>query len=111
MENIAHKADKGRRPQQGCHGAQAIEQHNGQRDFLSHDAGHLLEAMFGWRSNPHFGVFRSTCCCLGCRSISPASKAEKAPSERHSRPRCGRVKLKANRMKTAEFSNTSGHHP
>lgn len=26
-------------------------------DFLSHDAGHLLEAMFGWRSNPHFGVF------------------------------------------------------
>ena len=26
-------------------------------DFLSHDAGHLLEAMFGWRGNPHFGPF------------------------------------------------------
>ena len=26
-------------------------------DFLSHDAGHLLEAMFGWRANPHFGPF------------------------------------------------------
>ena len=26
-------------------------------DFLSHDAGHLLEMMFGWKSNPHFGPF------------------------------------------------------
>jgi len=25
--------------------------------FLSHDAGHLLEIMFGWRANPHFGPF------------------------------------------------------
>lgn len=26
-------------------------------DFLSHDAGHLLETMFGWRANPHWGPF------------------------------------------------------
>ena len=26
-------------------------------NFLAHDAGHLLEVMFGWRSNPHFGPF------------------------------------------------------
>ncbi|TIU32911.1 MAG: isoprenylcysteine carboxylmethyltransferase family protein [Mesorhizobium sp.] len=26
-------------------------------DWFSHDAGHLLEMMFGWRVNPHFGPF------------------------------------------------------
>lgn len=26
-------------------------------DFLAHDSGHLLETMFGWRVNPHFGPF------------------------------------------------------
>ena len=26
-------------------------------DWFSHDAGHLLEELFGWRGNPHFGPF------------------------------------------------------
>ena len=26
-------------------------------DWFSHDAGHFLEMMFGWKSNPHFGPF------------------------------------------------------
>lgn len=26
-------------------------------DFFSHDAGHLLEGLFGWGTNPHFGPF------------------------------------------------------
>mgnify|MGYP006313315223 CR=1 FL=1 len=26
-------------------------------NWYSHDAGHVLEMMFGWRANPHFGPF------------------------------------------------------
>ncbi len=26
-------------------------------DWFSHDAGHLLEMLFGWRANPHIGPF------------------------------------------------------
>ena len=26
-------------------------------DWFSHDAGHLLEEMFGWKTNPHWGPF------------------------------------------------------
>ncbi|TAK77632.1 MAG: isoprenylcysteine carboxylmethyltransferase family protein [Aquabacterium sp.] len=34
-----------------------LAQHFPGIDFLSHDAGHLLEMMFGWKANPHFGPF------------------------------------------------------
>jgi|TARA_A100000171_G_scaffold52936_1_gene74389 protein-S-isoprenylcysteine O-methyltransferase Ste14 len=34
-----------------------LQSHFPQVDWLSHDAGHLLEMMFGWESNPHFGPF------------------------------------------------------
>lgn len=26
-------------------------------DWVSHDAGHLLEMIFGWKANPHLGLF------------------------------------------------------
>lgn len=26
-------------------------------DWLAHDSGHLLEMLFGWKANPHFGAF------------------------------------------------------
>lgn len=26
-------------------------------DWMAHDSGHLLEMIFGWKSNPHFGPF------------------------------------------------------
>lgn len=31
--------------------------HYPQVNWLSHDAGHLLEMIFGWKINPHFGPF------------------------------------------------------
>lgn len=34
-----------------------LARHYPQVDWMSHDAGHLLEMMFGWRANPHVGPF------------------------------------------------------
>lgn len=34
-----------------------LSSHFPQVNWLSHDAGHLLEMIFGWKVNPHFGPF------------------------------------------------------
>ena len=34
-----------------------LQTHYPNVDWFSHDAGHLLEMMFGWKANPHFGPF------------------------------------------------------
>ncbi|MFM0084785.1 isoprenylcysteine carboxylmethyltransferase family protein [Paraburkholderia sediminicola] len=34
-----------------------LQSHYPQVNWFSHDAGHLLEMMFGWKANPHFGPF------------------------------------------------------
>lgn len=34
-----------------------LQTHYPNVDWFSHDAGHLLEEMFGWKTNPHFGPF------------------------------------------------------
>jgi len=44
-------------------------------NWLSHDAGHLLEMLFGWKANPHFGPFHivsNTMIFLGFLLISAA---------------------------------------
>lgn len=34
-----------------------LQSHYPNVDWFSHDAGHILEMMFGWKANPHFGPF------------------------------------------------------
>jgi len=34
-----------------------LQSHYPEVDWLSHDAGHLPEMLFGWKANPHFGPF------------------------------------------------------
>ena len=34
-----------------------LQSHYPNVDWFSHDAGHLLEMMFGWKANPHAGPF------------------------------------------------------
>lgn len=34
-----------------------LTEHFPQVEWMSHDAGHLLEMLFGWKSNPHWGPF------------------------------------------------------
>ena len=34
-----------------------LQSHYPDVDWFSHDAGHLLEMIFGWKTNPHLGPF------------------------------------------------------
>ena len=34
-----------------------LQSHYPEVDWFAHDSGHLLEMMFGWKANPHFGLF------------------------------------------------------
>jgi len=34
-----------------------LQSHYPNVNWFSHDAGHLLEELFGWKTNPHFGPF------------------------------------------------------
>lgn len=34
-----------------------LQSHYPEVDWLTHDAGHLPEMLFGWQANPHFGPF------------------------------------------------------
>lgn len=34
-----------------------LQSHYPSTNWFSHDSGHLLEMLFGWRANPHFGPF------------------------------------------------------
>lgn len=55
-------------------------------DWFSHDAGHLLEMLFGWEANPHFGPFHLLSFALiggGFILISAAWRVLYAAQQRH----------------------------
>ena len=55
-------------------------------DWFSHDAGHLLEEMFGWKTNPHFGPFHIASFVFiggGFMLISSGWKALHEAQQRH----------------------------
>ena len=56
-------------------------------DWFSHDAGHLLEEMFGWKTNPHWGPFHIASFVFiggGFWLISSGWKALHEAQQRHS---------------------------
>ncbi|HXV23187.1 MAG TPA: isoprenylcysteine carboxylmethyltransferase family protein [Alphaproteobacteria bacterium] len=55
-------------------------------DWFSHDAGHLLEMLFGWQANPHFGPFHLLSFAFiggGFILISAAWRVLHAAQQRH----------------------------
>jgi protein-S-isoprenylcysteine O-methyltransferase Ste14 len=54
-------------------------------DWFSHDAGHLLEMMFGWKANPHLGPFHIASFILIGVGFSLIAVAWKALYDAHHR--------------------------
>ena len=46
-------------------------------NFFAHNSGHLLETLFGWRANPHFGPFHVVSIVLIFYGFSLLSKSWK----------------------------------
>ena len=61
-------------------------------DWFSHDAGHLLEMMFGWKTNPHAGPFHILSFAFiggGFLLISVAGRSSTTRSSGARSPRAG----------------------
>lgn len=55
-------------------------------DWMSHDSGHLLEAIFGWKTNPHLGPFHiisNTLVVAGLWLLASAWKVLYAAQRQH----------------------------
>ena len=55
-------------------------------DFLSHDAGHLLELLFGWGGDPHWGPFHILSYLFIGGGFWILAKAWPKPGRRYMRP-------------------------
>lgn len=63
-----------------------LQSHYPDVDWFSHDAGHLLEMIFGWKAHPHFGPFHILSLALiggGFWLIAAAWKVLYAAQSRH----------------------------